>query len=185
MNNEKENKRISKFLSFVLRHKPETIHITLDDHGWTDVGILLTRMHEHGFDITREMLEDVVATNSKSRFAFNEDHSRIRASQGHSVTVDLGYNAQQPPPVLYHGTAEHIVPLILETGLEKRSRHHVHLSAETKTAAAVGQRYGKPVVLQIAALEMFNEGYKFYLADNNVWLTDHVPVKYLAVTGNL
>lgn len=181
MIDEKENKRISKFLSFVLRHKPETIGIDLDTHGWTAVDVLIARMREHGFEITREVLEHVVRTNNKSRFAFDDGHTRIRASQGHSVEIDLGYTAQQPPAVLYHGTAEHFLPSILETGLKKGSRHHVHLSAETKTAAAVGQRYGKPVVLRVAALEMFNDGHSFYLADNHVWLTEHVPVKYLAV----
>ena len=128
MINEKENKRISKFLSLVLRHKPETIQIELDAHGWTDVDILIERMREHQFDISREILAHIVSTNDKSRFAFRDDRTRIRASQGHSVGIDLGYEAQQPPPVLYHGTSEDALDSILKTGLEKRDRHHVHLS---------------------------------------------------------
>lgn len=181
MINEKENKRISKFLSLVLRHKPETIHIELDAQGWTDVDVLIERMREHQFDITREILTHIVSTNDKSRFAFSDDHTRIRASQGHSVDIDLGYEPQQPPPVLYHGTSENALHSILRTGLEKRSRHHVHLSTEIKTAIAVGQRYGKPVVLQVAAGDMFKDGYQFYRTENNVWLTDQVPVKYFTV----
>jgi putative RNA 2'-phosphotransferase len=183
MINEKENKRISKFLSLVLRHKPETIHIKLDEHGWTDIRVLIERMREHGFEITQEILAHVVRTNDKGRFAFSDDHHKIRASQGHSVEIDLRYTAQQPPPVLYHGTSDHALAAILKTGLEKRSRHHVHLSTEIKTATAVGQRYGKPVILQISAAEMFNDGYAFYCTDNKVWLTDHVPVRYFVVIG--
>ena len=183
MINEKENKRISKFLSLVLRHKPEAAGIELDEHGWTDVGILIERLGEHGFGVTPEILQHIVSTNDKSRFAFSGDHRKIRASQGHSVEINLGYKAQQPPPVLYHGTSRNALASILKTGLEKRSRHHVHLSADKNTALAVGRRYGEPVILQVSALEMFSAGYEFDLADNNVWLTDHVPVRYFVVGG--
>ena len=176
---EKENTHISKFLSLVLRHKPETINITLDDNGWTDVDILIRQLKAKGVDITKEILQHVVDTNAKKRFAFNEDKTKIRASQGHSVEVELEYKPKQPPEILYHGTAETSVASILQTGLDKRSRHHVHLSANVETAISVGQRYGKPVLLKIASLKMFGEGYVFYLSENNVWLTDHVPVKYI------
>lgn len=178
---EKENTRISKFLSLVLRHKPETINITLDENGWTDVDILIRQLTLHGLDITQEILHYVVDTNAKKRFAFNGDNTRIRASQGHSVEVSLDYESRQPPEILYHGTAEASVPSILQTGLDKRSRHHVHLSADVNTATSVGQRYGKPVVLKVAALKMFNDGHLFYLSENNVWMTDYVPVKYIEV----
>jgi putative RNA 2'-phosphotransferase len=181
MISEKENIRISKFLSLVLRHKPETINLTLDENGWTDVATLLAKMNENGFVLSNEILQHVVKTNAKSRFAFNDDRTKIRASQGHSVDVELGYEPKQPPSILFHGTAESSLPSIFETGLEKRSRHHVHLSADTETATKVGQRYGKPVLLRIAALEMFNDGHQFYLSDNNVWLTNHVPLKYIKI----
>jgi putative RNA 2'-phosphotransferase len=179
MISEKENKHISKFLSLVLRHKPETINISLDENGWTSVDKLIHQFAAHGVVISKEILEHIVDSNAKKRFAFNDDKTLIRASQGHSVEVALNYDAQQPPKVLYHGTAETSVESIMKTGLDKRSRHHVHLSDEVATAINVGQRYGKPVVLEVAAMEMFNDGYVFYRSDNNVWLTDHVPVKYI------
>ena len=173
---EKEVVKISKFLSLVLRHQPQTIGITLDENGWTDVPALLQKMNAGGTPLTMEVLDHVVATNSKKRFAFNEDRSKIRASQGHSVDVDLGYTEQQPPAILYHGTAEVFVASIQASGLEKRKRHHVHLSAETITAINVGQRHGRPVVFEVAAAQMTADGFVFFRSDNGVWLTDHVPV---------
>jgi putative RNA 2'-phosphotransferase len=179
MISEKENTRISKFLSLVLRHQPETIGIQLDEHGWVPVGILLKQMAAHNHRISKEILDHVVATNSKKRFAYNDDESKIRANQGHSVEVDLNYTPLQPPAILYHGTAERALESIFKTGLEKRQRHHVHLSMDVNTALAVGSRYGKPVLLMVAAGDMYTDGYSFYMSDNNVWLTNHVPVKYL------
>jgi putative RNA 2'-phosphotransferase len=180
MTTEKENIRISKFLSLVLRHQPETINIQLDANGWTDIDFLLEKMNEHGFVINKDILRHVVETNSKKRFALSEDGRKIRASQGHSVEVELGYQPQKPPAILYHGTAETSIASIFKTGLEKRSRHHVHLSAEEATAINVGQRYGKPVVLKVHAEEMVQAGFQFYLSENGVWLTDHVPVNYIS-----
>lgn len=176
---EKENKRISKFLSLVLRHQPEIIGIQLDDHGWISVDILLKQLAAHGHTVSKAILDHVVATNNKKRFGYNEDETKIRANQGHSVEVDLNYAPQQPPDILYHGTAERSLESIFKTGLEKRNRHHVHLSMDINTALAVGSRYGKPVLLIVAAGEMHTDGYSFYVSDNNVWLTDYVPVKYL------
>ncbi|MFZ6011121.1 MAG: RNA 2'-phosphotransferase [Bacteroidota bacterium] len=176
---EKENNKISKFLSLVLRHQPEKIDIQLDENGWTDVAILINQANKNGFAITKEILRHVVDTNAKKRFAFNDDRTRIRASQGHSVEIELGYAPQPPPEILYHGTTETSVSSILAIGLEKRSRHHVHLSADAEIATKVGQRYGKPVVLRIAAMQMFKDGYQFYMSENHVWLTDHVPAKYI------
>jgi putative RNA 2'-phosphotransferase len=144
---EKENTRISKLLSLVLRHKPETINITLDEQGWTNVGDLIVQLNKNDYPITVEILEYVVKSNNKRRFSFNEDQTRIRANQGHSIEVALGYQAKEPPMVLYPGTAERFLESIMKTGLQKKERHHVHLSADTQTAIAVGQRYGKPVVL--------------------------------------
>lgn len=177
---EKENTSISKLLSLVLRHKPEIINIRLDEQGWTNVQDLIVQLNKNNYAITLEMLEHVVRSNKKRRFSFNEDKTKIRANQGHSIEVALGYEAKEPPAVLYHGTAQRFLESIMKTGLQKKERHHVHLSADTQTAIAVGQRYGKPVLLQILAREMFARGYSFYLSDNNVWLTDHVPVEYIS-----
>ncbi|MCF3112063.1 RNA 2'-phosphotransferase [Niabella sp. CC-SYL272] len=179
MSNEKQLLTVSKFLSLVLRHKPETIGIRLDEHGWTDVDVLIEKAGLYGVSFDKALLNEVVATNSKKRFAFNDSMKKIRASQGHSVAIDLGYHHQKPPEMLYHGTGEQSVPSILSSGLEKRSRQHVHLSSDVETAIKVGQRHGTPVVLKVAAGQMYANDFTFYLSDNGVWLTDHVPAKYL------
>lgn len=178
---EKENKYISKFLSFILRHKPETIGITLDTNGWAEVTELLEKLVQGGKGISFDILKHVVDTNAKKRFAFNEDFSLIRASQGHSIAIDSGYEPQQPPKILYHGTAQKNRASILQNGLLKGTRLHVHLSTDTDTAVKVGQRHGKPLVLEVAALQMYNEGFVFYLSDNEVWLTDNVPSSYINI----
>jgi len=179
MLNEKDNIKLSKFLSLVLRHQPELIGITLDDQGWVTVADLKQKAAAYGNLFSREELEYVVETNSKKRFAFSEDKTKIRASQGHSVAVDLAYAPKVPPEVLYHGTAAKSVSQILKTGLEKRSRMHVHLSSDKTTAIQVGGRHGNPVVLKVAAGQMQQEGYLFFLSANGVWLTDVVPAAYL------
>ncbi|HEY9049055.1 MAG TPA: RNA 2'-phosphotransferase [Ohtaekwangia sp.] len=181
MISEKESVKISKFLSLILRHQPEAAGIVLDENGWTEVSILIQQVSAHGHSITKETLDYIVHTNSKKRFAYNEDQTKIRASQGHSVDVELNYTSQQPPAILYHGTAETSVESIFKTGLDKRERHHVHMSISTETALAVGSRYGKPVLLAIAAGQMFTDGHSFFVSDNDVWLTDHVPLKYLSI----
>ncbi|HAD11286.1 MAG TPA: RNA 2'-phosphotransferase [Saprospirales bacterium] len=169
----------SKFLSLVLRHQPELIGIHLDNNGWTNVDILIEKANQHGVTFDKAFLELVVATNPKKRFAWNESHTQIRANQGHSVPIDLGIAGQTPPDMLYHGTAEHSVSAILQSGLDKRSRQHVHLSADLDTARKVGQRHGKPFIFIVLAGQMAQEGHTFYLSDNGVWLTDHVPAKFL------
>lgn len=179
MNNEKQLKSISKFLSLVLRHQPSTINIVLDEQGWVDTKLLLAQMNKHGKRIDLNLLQTVVATNNKKRFAFNEDGSKIRANQGHSVKVALDYEAVEPPATLFHGTATKHLDSIKATGLEKRSRHHVHLSADEQTAVQVGQRHGKPVVIVVLAKEMFEAGHVFFKSENGVWLTESVPTKYL------
>lgn len=179
MINDKQLKTISKFLSLVLRHKPETIGIELDDNGWTDVKILIEKSNSHGITIDPETLKHIVDTNSKKRFAFNETFDRIRASQGHTVEIELGYKNQKPPEILYHGTGEKSVQSILNTGIEKGRRQHVHLSSDLETAIKVGQRHGKPFVFEVLSEQMYKDGLEFYLSDNGVWLTDNVPVNYL------
>jgi putative RNA 2'-phosphotransferase len=173
--------KISKFLSLVLRHRPEKIGLTLNDAGWTSVSDLLQACAAHGFPISFEELEAVVINNDKKRFAFNHDSTLIRANQGHSIDIQLGYEPTEPPAILYHGTAEHFLDSILDGGLNKRNRHHVHLSKDEATAIAVGRRHGKTVVLKISSGQMQREGYDFYISENGVWLTEHVPAKYIEV----
>ncbi|MFD0766530.1 RNA 2'-phosphotransferase [Mucilaginibacter lutimaris] len=182
--NEKEIKHISKFLSLILRHQPQLIGIQLDEQGWVNVDELLKRVNDHGLDINLALLKHVVETNAKKRFAFDEAKQRIRASQGHSVNVDLGYQPETPPAYLYHGTGEKSVAGILKTGLEKRGRQHVHLSSDIVTAVQVGSRHGKPALFKVMAEEMHKNGYSFYLSDNKVWLTDAVPADFLQLEDN-
>ncbi|MGO8749733.1 MAG: RNA 2'-phosphotransferase [Thermoguttaceae bacterium] len=170
---------ISKFLSFVLRHKPQAIGITLDAEGWVAVDELLAAAVRHGRSITRQQLEEVVATNDKQRFSFSADGRLIRANQGHSIEVDLGLVPVEPPELLYHGTVARFLDSIREKGLVRGKRHHVHLSADRDTAARVGQRRGRPVVLVIEARCMRGDGHAFYKSENGVWLTESVPPAYL------
>lgn len=179
MSSYKQVTHISKFLSLVLRHQPETIGIQLDQGGWTDIAELIEKANNYGIKFDREILNHIVATNSKKRFAFNDTLDKIRASQGHSVEIELGYTNQKPPEILFHGTGEKFVQSILDTGLEKRNRQYVHLTIDFDTAVKVGQRHGKPFVFKVLAEQMYNEKFQFFISDNGVWLTDYVPIKYL------
>lgn len=171
--------KLSRFLSLILRHQPGKIGAELDEQGWTDVDELIRLANESGKKLTRDLLNRIVAENDKQRFAFSEDGIRIRASQGHSIDVDLALPPVEPPELLYHGTAEHSVESIRASGLEKRKRQHVHLSIDESTATKVGQRHGRPIILVVRSREMFNAGHLFFLSANGVWLTDRVPVEYL------
>lgn len=171
--------RTSKFLSLVLRHEPGLIGITLDEAGWVSVSELLRACHAHGRAITADELREVVAGNDKQRFSFSDDGRKIRANQGHSVPVNLGYSPADPPAVLYHGTVEKFVPLIMEQGLKKGARHHVHLSPDEQTARRVGARRGRPVVLKVESGRMRRDGHEFFQSANGVWLTEHVPPEYI------
>jgi putative RNA 2'-phosphotransferase len=171
--------RVSKRLSLHLRHAPERIGIELDDEGWVDVDTLLGALAAHGTRVTRPELDRVVAENDKQRFAFDPTGARIRASQGHSVPVDLRLPVAQPLDTLYHGTADRFVAAIRHEGLRPMSRQHVHLSATRETATAVGARHGRPVVLTVDAAGMAAAGHVFHLSANGVWLTDRVPPGYL------
>ena len=177
--NEQQTTKMSRFLSLVLRHQPETAGIQLDGAGWVAVEELLSGCGRAGRAMTRAELDHVVRTNAKRRFELSEDGLRIRASQGHSVEVDLAYEAQAPPEFLYHGTASRFLDAIRSIGLQKMGRHHVHLSPETKMTMAVGARHGQPVLLTIKAGEMHRAGHVFFLSTNGVWLVDEVPVSYL------
>ena len=170
--------KTSRFISMILRHKPEVIGITLDEHGWADVSELIEGVNKvHPLDM--ETLEEIVRTNEKQRFSFNEDKTKIRANQGHTITVDVELEEKAPPEFLYHGTGDKYVESIDSTGLEPRQRLYVHLSTDKEMAAKVGQRHGTPVVYRVNSGQMANDGYVFYLSVNGVWLTKAVPVKYL------
>ncbi len=176
----KDDTRTSKFLSLVLRHRPEKIDLHLDKQGWTNVAELLTKMAAAGHRITPTDLERIVAESDKQRYALSADGKRIRANQGHSIEIDLGLKKATPPILLYHGTAERFIASINKRGLVKGKRHHVHLSADRETAALVGKRHGKLVILTIKARAMLLDGHNFYQSKNGVWLTDSVPTKYFA-----
>lgn len=169
----------SKFLSLVLRHRPDVIGIRLDAEGWVSIEVLLAACAQHGRAISREHLDAVVRTNDKQRFAFSADGSRIRANQGHSVSVDLGLIHVEPPDLLYHGTVQRFLESIRRDGLTKGKRHHVHLSPDVQTATKVGQRRGTPIVLVIESGRMSRDGHNFYRSENGVWLTDALPPGYI------
>ena len=171
--------RTSKFLSKVLRHAPESVGLRLDEAGWVDVDELLAAAGRAGVALDRPTLERVVAENDKQRFALSPDGVRIRASQGHSVTVELGLEPVVPPDVLFHGTADRNLDSIRAQGLVPGRRTHVHLSADEATAVNVGRRHGRPVVLRVRAGEMHRAGHPFYRSDNGVWLTGAVPPAHI------
>ena len=168
----------SRFISLILRHKPETIGICLDEHGWAKVDELIAGIAKtRPFDM--RMLEEIVRTDEKQRYSFNEDKTLIRANQGHSIPVDLELEQKLPPDILWHGTGEKYVASIDVQGLLPKSRLYVHLSGDYDTAVKVGSRHGKPVIYEVNAGQMQADGYVFYQSVNGVWLTKHVPVRYL------
>ncbi len=174
-------KSLSKFLAMVLRHKPEVIGIRLDRHGWCEVDELIKAMQNYGKMIDRDILKTIVETDRKQRYSFDDSHTRIRANQGHSIHVDLELEEVKPPDVLYHGTVESFVDSIFQEGLVSGDRQYVHLSKDIKTATAVGSRRGIPVILRIDTKSMYEDGFKFYLSANGVWLCDYVPGEYICV----
>lgn len=178
---EKRKTKISKFLSLVLRHKPEEIGLTLEKNGWVKVAYLQKACADYGKPFTLAELREVVETNDKKRFAFDKTGARIRANQGHSVSVEIEFEKRTPPEILYHGTAERNLGEIYANGLKKMQRHHVHLSVSIETARKVGMRYGKPVIFAIKTSAMLAEDYEFFVSANDVWLVDEVPAKFLEV----
>lgn len=176
--------KISKYLARHLRHAPDRLGITLDSGGWVQVDALITACNARGFRLTRAELEEVVCRNDKQRYAFDATGARIRASQGHSVAVDLGLPPVEPPPTLYHGTSEAAVPLILAHGLTPMRRLAVHLSGDPATARRVGARHGRPVVLAVDAAAMNRDGHLFTVSENGVWLVDAVPPDYLRLAAD-
>ncbi len=183
MTSSKQFNKISKFLSFVLRHKPEVIGLALNEQGWANLDELINKGNESGEinNLDRLLIQEVVNTSDKKRFVISDDGQSIRANQGHSVNVDLQLKQVTPPEFLYHGTATRFLGNILDEGLKPQERQHVHLSTDIKIATDVGQRYGKPVILTIKALLMHEQGFVFYLSENGVWLTEQVPHHYLEI----
>jgi putative RNA 2'-phosphotransferase len=173
---EQQCTKISKRLSYILRHAPESVGLVLDENGWADVHDLVSKF---GDPLSIDDLNEVVETNEKKRFAFNDDLTKIRASQGHSIEIDLAYQPTTPPDFLFHGTATRFLESIKKDGLLKGSRHHVHLSLDEVTARKVGSRHGSPVILTLKSKEMYEAGYVFYVSENDVWLTEHVPIRFI------
>lgn len=171
---------LGRFISLILRHKPEAVGIKLDSNGWADVDKLISGINKCGKKINMEILERIVHENNKQRYSFDETHTKIRANQGHSVNVDVELKESIPPDKLYHGTATRFLDSIKKNGITKQSRQHVHLSADKETATAVGKRHGKPVVLVIDTAKMRADGCKFYISENGVWLCDDISWKYIS-----
>ena len=178
--NPNRTKRISKFLSLVLRHDPAKIGLKLDDSGWTEINDLLEKLPRN-LGVNREILDHVVETNNKKRFAYSEDGQRIRASQGHSIKVELGYEPVEPPKFLYHGTVPRFLEAIQENGLKAMSRHDVHLSKDLETAVNVGNRRGNAIILTVKSGEMHRQGHQFFVSENGVWLTGAVPPEFIEI----
>lgn len=173
------DKRMGKYVSMLLRHHPEEAGVILDEHGWTDVADLVAKVKPKYPDISEELLHEMAFAPDKQRYEFSEDNKRIRAVHGHSVSVDLGYDAKEPPAILYHGSAEKFREGIEKEGLVKKSRQFVHLSENIKAAEEVGRRHGKLVLYEIAAKQMYDAGFVFYRSTSGVWLTDNVPLEFM------
>ncbi|MEM9722804.1 MAG: RNA 2'-phosphotransferase [Bacteroidota bacterium] len=174
-------KQISKFLSLVLRHKPEEIQLPLDAEGWASTTELIQKMNQRGMAIDLTLLQEVVKGNDKQRFKLSEDLSKIRANQGHSIPINLGLNAVSPPSILYHGTARRNISSIKKKGLLKGARQHVHLSQDKETAQKVGKRHGAPVIFKVDSQGMNKAGKAFFQSENGVWLTDQVDPQFLSL----
>ncbi len=175
----KQHAETSKFLSYVLRHEPQSIDLVLDREGWADITALIAGARQIGRELDEALVRSVVESNDKKRFSISEDGLRIRAVQGHSTeSVAITYTEKRPPEFLYHGTATRFLESILKEGLKPCERQHVHLSEDVQTATAVGQRYGKSIVLKVEALRMCQQGFKFFQAENKVWLTEKVSVDF-------
>lgn len=178
MSQSKNDIKLGRFLSLVLRHNPQAAGISLDEHGWADVRALLAGVSRTGRSIDMEALERIVRENNKQRYSFNEDHTKIRANQGHSLRVDVELTASTPPQYLFHGTAARFLAKIQREGIQKMGRQYVHLSGDIETAEAVGRRHGTPVVIRIDTEAMVRDGITFYRSENGVWLCDAVLPKY-------
>lgn len=173
--------KTGRYLSFVLRHDPQSLGVVLEKDGWTDVSTLINKLNLKGYNVDLNKLKMLVQNNNKQRYSFNSDYTKIKANQGHSTKIELNFKEVKPPSKLYHGTSVDKLDSILESGINKGSRHHVHLSQNYQTAEQVGNRHGVVKVLSIDSGRMFQDGFKFYLSDNNVWLTDFIPSSYIGI----
>lgn len=178
--NTKQQVRISKRLSLILRHNPQSVGLTLDPSGWAEVSELLDALSNHSTPLNKEILQEIVAENPKKRFEFDDSGLKIRARQGHSVKVDLGYMATNPPDLLYHGTPAKFLDSIMKEGLKKQQRHHVHMSENIPLMLEVARRRGEPRLIEINAKRMAEDGHKFYLTENDVWLSENIPSQFLS-----
>lgn len=169
----------SKFISLILRHKPDVIGITLDEHGWANVDELLTGLNKAGHIVCMKDLENIVSTDNKQRYSFNEDKTLIRANQGHSINVDVELQEAEPPSILYHGTTKDVLESIYKQGIKPMSRLYVHLSKDIDTATKVAKRRRNPIILEVNTEQMRKDNIKFYLSSNGVWLTKYVDSKYI------
>ena len=172
---------ISRYIALLLRHHPEKAGLCLDEHGWVEVEALIQGVRRRYPEVNRAVLDEIVARDSKQRYAYNQDKTCIRANQGHSIPVDVELKQALPPAILYHGTGEKYVESIQKIGLIPKSRLYVHLSTDIQTAIQVGKRHGQPVVYQIDTQQMIHDGFIFYISANHIWLTKAVPVQYLKI----
>lgn len=177
----RQRKNISKKMSYALRHRPDALGLTVDEGGWASTDALLRGFEAADWPVTLEQVQEVVELNPKQRFEFSEDGQRIRARQGHSIEVDLGYKPEKPPELLYHGTPERNREVIEREGLRKMNRHHVHLSPDIETAQIVGNRRGRCVIFKVRAADLAEAGHVFYRTGNDVWLVDEVPPEFLTL----
>lgn len=178
---DKNHTKLSKYISLILRHRPEVIGVKLDKNGWCNVDDLISKMNSNGQKITRSELECIVKNDNKGRYTYNSDGTKIRANQGHSIDVDIQLKKVHPPKYLYHGTVQKYVTPILKGGIKKGQRQYVHLSSNIEVAKEVGMRRGIPVIFKIESGIMHTDGYEFYLSKNNVWLCDFIPSKYASL----
>lgn len=177
----KKNDRLSVFLSLVLRHKPEVIGLALDNQGYLKLDDLIDGINKSGREVELQTILDIVNSDDKKRYSLSEDNSKIRASQGHSIPVDLSLANGIPSGQLFHGTAERFKESIETTGLVKAGREYVHLSENIETAISVGSRRGKPVVFLVDHKKMLEDGHELWISENNVWLSENIPTKYLSL----
>lgn len=176
---EQDQNKVSKFLSYILRHKPDSIGLKLDPYGWLLIDDIIAKSQTE-IILSKNVIEETVSSNKKKRFTISDDGKYIRANQGHSIKVDLQLMPKEPPAILYHGTATRFLDSILKEGLKAGQRQHVHLSSNIETAIEVGRRYGKPVILTIDSKLMYQDGYQFFISDNHVWLTKKIPSEFLS-----